>query len=159
MHQCSLRVIDCKLSSYCSETKFYLQGQDDLELWLKAIGVIDLQRPMHLWRLKVKGPWLVKLLIENRIDLRCDLDLCPLDHKINRGHTLVMDNQHTKFKVHRLMLSLVIARNPFGLRTDRPIDRQMQSNIPPLVWRGITNKLLVFIYFQSFKDNVWIKYL
>jgi hypothetical protein len=77
-------------------------------------------------------------LIGNRFCLQgqCDLDLWPLDPKINRGHLLVMTNHHTKFEVPRPKGSLVITRKPFGLRTDGPTDRQVQSNIPPFLRNG-----------------------
>jgi hypothetical protein len=55
-----------------------------------------------------------------------------------------MTNHHTKFEVPRPKGSLVITRKPFGLRTDGPTDRQVQSNIPPLLRSGgIINYRLV----------------
>jgi hypothetical protein len=88
------------------------------------IGVI-LPNPMHLQSLRANHTWLVKLLIKNScfLQIQCDLDLWPLDPKINRGHLLVMYNHHTKFKVPRFKCSLVIDRKTFGLWTDRPTDR------------------------------------
>jgi hypothetical protein len=49
------------------------------------------------------------------------------DPKINRDHLLVMNNHHTKLEVPRPKRSLVIARKPFGIRTDRPTDRQTNA--------------------------------
>jgi hypothetical protein len=46
-----------------------------------------------------------------------DLDLWPLDPKINRDHLLVMSNHHTKFEVPRPKRSLVIDRNLFFTRS------------------------------------------
>jgi hypothetical protein len=99
----------------------------------KSIGVIHWPRPMHLCSLKAKGPWVVKLLIGNHFDIQgqFDLDLWPKGPKNNKGHLLVMNNPHTKFEVPKPKLLLVIDQKPFGLRTNQPIDRQMQSNIPP----------------------------
>jgi hypothetical protein len=57
-----------------------------------------------------------------------------------------MTNHHTKFEVPRPKGSLVITRKPFGLRTDGT-DRQVQSNIPPLLRSGgiiIDLKIKVF---------------
>jgi hypothetical protein len=52
------------------------------------------------------------------------------DLKIKKGHVLVMNNHHTKFEVPRPKLSLVITGNHLVYGTT---DRQMQSNIPPLL--------------------------
>jgi hypothetical protein len=56
--------------------------------------------------LEFLGIGVLKLLIGNSFYLQgqFDLDLCPLDPKINIGHLLVMNNHHTKFEVPKPML-------------------------------------------------------
>jgi hypothetical protein len=49
------------------------------------------------------------------------------DIKIIRSHLLVINNHHTKFEVPRSKRSLVIDRKPFGVRTDRPTNRQTNA--------------------------------
>jgi hypothetical protein len=44
---------------------------------------------------------------------QCDLDIGPLDPKINWVHLLFMSNHHTKFEVPRLNGFLVIDRKLF----------------------------------------------
>jgi hypothetical protein len=128
-----------ELSSYWSETVFTYKVNITFDpLTPKLTGVIYRTRPMHLWSLKVKASWVVKLLIGNHFDIQgqFDLDLWPKGPKNNRGHLLVMNNPHTKLEVPKPKHSLVIDQKPFGQWTNRLIDRQMQSNIPPLIWRG-----------------------
>jgi hypothetical protein len=52
-----------------------------LTLWTLNAMRSFLSRAMPLWGLKVNGPWVVELLIGN---CQCDLNLWPLDPKINR---------------------------------------------------------------------------
>lgn len=84
-------------------------------LTLKSIGLIYWPRPMYLCSLRAKGPCVVKLLIDCRFYLQgqCNLDLWPLDPKIDRGHLLAKTNAPTMFKGLQPMGCQVIDLKPF----------------------------------------------
>jgi hypothetical protein len=86
----------------------------------KSRGVICWSWTIIIPSLMFLGLSILLLLIGNRFyqQGQCDLDLCPLDLKINIGHLLVMINHHTKFEVPRPKQSLVFTWKPLCLRTD-----------------------------------------
>jgi hypothetical protein len=127
----------------------------------KSIGVICWSWPITIPSLKFLGLRVLYLLIGNHFHLQgqCDLDLWPLDPKINRVHLMVMTNHHTKFEVPRPKRSLVIDWKPFGLQTDGPTDRQVQSNIPSFLRSGgIIMKCHYVVYMHNVICFVFVSF-
>ena len=62
----------------------------------------------------------------------CDLDLYPIELKINREHLCSITNVCMKFEKAGPKQTLVIDRTRL-YTTDGPSDRQVQSNIPSLL--------------------------
>ena len=65
------------------------------------------------------------------VDNLCDLDLYPIDRKINREHLLSMTNVCMKFqKAGPNQILVIDLTRKYDGRTDRETDRQVKSNIP-----------------------------
>jgi hypothetical protein len=60
----------------------------------------------------------------------------PLTRKIYKGYVQAKTNPYTKFEVPRPKCFLVIDREPFGLQTNRQIDKWKQYLYSPFLWRG-----------------------
>jgi hypothetical protein len=72
----------------------------------------------HHTKFEFLGLSVLKLLIGNRSYLQgqCDLDLSPLDPKINRSHLLVLTNHHAKFEVPRSNVLKLLIGNHFYIQ-------------------------------------------
>ena len=90
-------------SSYWLDTIFTLKVIVTLTfdfLTPKSIGLIYWLRQIYMWSLKAKGQSVLKLLSGNnfKIERLCDLDLWPINPKVNRAHLLTKTNTHVKFE-------------------------------------------------------------
>jgi hypothetical protein len=90
----------------------------------KSIEVILWPKAMYLYSLNVKGPWVVKLLIENHFEIQgqCNLDLCSSDPKIIRGHLLAKTNAPSKFEGQKPIACQGIFRIRFYLQGQCNLD-------------------------------------
>jgi hypothetical protein len=84
----------------------------------KTKEVTYFPRPLHLSSLRAKGLWVVSLLIGNCFYLQCqyELDLWPLDHKINRGHLLAKTNAPMQLRANSRWVVKCLTRIRFYLQ-------------------------------------------
>ena len=144
----------------------YVDGHSDLDLWpidLK-INRVYLQPETHVCA-KFEEPRsiLCLVMIRRRFGLRqyvdghCDLALWLIVLKINRDHLHPKTHVCAKFDKLRSILCLVTVSSAQG-KVYRRTNWHLQSNIPPLCWRGAWKRNYLSTAFCSF-STIFSKFI